>query len=318
MVRIVKAILVLLVLGSLTTNSFSQDERVLSLTDQGWSFLEYAPKDAVIDMQHTGLATVPHTEGVSGDSALLISNYGITGYGSPIPQWINCVWKGKDLTNFYPMPDSVGINYNIQSYTPASSRTLAIRFLLTYKDPASGSDGQIFMDQVLQKNIGVWQRTAREVFNWGDSLKIKSLSLSLGVLLDDSAPINISLVVKVDNYSFYYYKDKGWIVVDSFEGSTVGIIDQLPTIPTGFKLYQNYPNPFNPTTRIRYEIPEPGNVNLSVYNILGQKVAELVNQFQSAGVYEAAFDASHLASSAYIYILRTQNFSIKKKMLLLR
>ena len=90
---------------------------------------------------------------------------------------------------------------------------------------------------------------------------------------------------------------------------------ELPAI-NEYALNSNYPNPFNPTTQISYQLPENSFVNLVVYNSLGQKVAELVNQHQSVGQYSVKFDSSNLPSGVYIYKLQTDNFSDVKKMLL--
>ena len=90
------------------------------------------------------------------------------------------------------------------------------------------------------------------------------------------------------------------------------------TAPLEFVLEQNYPNPFNPSTLIKYSIPENGFVNLDVYNLLGEKVASLVNSVQEAGRYEVNFDASELASSIYVYSLKSGSFNSVKKMLLMK
>ena len=92
-------------------------------------------------------------------------------------------------------------------------------------------------------------------------------------------------------------------------------------LPQKFKLFQNYPNPFNPTTTIKYTIPETqkdSNVSLSVYDVLGNKIAELVNEKKSAGIYEIKFDASKFSSGVYFYVLNTSNFSESKKFVLLK
>ncbi len=88
--------------------------------------------------------------------------------------------------------------------------------------------------------------------------------------------------------------------------------------PNKFQLKQNYPNPFNPSTSIKYEIPEAATVTLTVYNMLGQRVATLVNDFKTAGRYEVNFDASTLASGSYIYRLEAGDRVSTQKMMLIK
>ena len=87
---------------------------------------------------------------------------------------------------------------------------------------------------------------------------------------------------------------------------------------TSFVLDQNYPNPFNPSTTIRYGLPRQSHVLLTVYSTLGQKVAEIVNSEMEAGNHEVTFDASHLASGAYLYRLTAGAFVETKTLLLVR
>ncbi|AFH49003.1 Hypothetical protein IALB_1293 [Ignavibacterium album JCM 16511] len=87
-------------------------------------------------------------------------------------------------------------------------------------------------------------------------------------------------------------------------------------LPTKFILEQNYPNPFNPSTKISYALSNPELVSLKVFDILGNEVANLVNEFQQAGVYEIEFNASELPSGIYYYRLTAGNFSDVKKMLM--
>jgi hypothetical protein len=86
--------------------------------------------------------------------------------------------------------------------------------------------------------------------------------------------------------------------------------------PTQFGLSQNYPNPFNPSTQISYSIADAGIVKLSVYNLLGQQVALLVNEQQDAGKYNVSFDASQLSSGTYFYKLESGQQHEVKKMIL--
>ena len=91
------------------------------------------------------------------------------------------------------------------------------------------------------------------------------------------------------------------------------------SIPTVYALEQNYPNPFNPSTKIEFSIPEDvNNVTLTIYNALGQKVAELVNSKMEAGKYSYVWNASDVATGLYIYELRTDKFVSVKKMILLK
>ncbi|HDP99973.1 MAG TPA: T9SS type A sorting domain-containing protein, partial [bacterium] len=94
--------------------------------------------------------------------------------------------------------------------------------------------------------------------------------------------------------------------------------NNLPTIAAEYSLQQNYPNPFNPETVINYSISQPGLVKLAVYNVLGQKVAELVNEHQTANSYKVTFDANNLTSGVYFYNLEVGDYSKTMKMMLLR
>ena len=90
-------------------------------------------------------------------------------------------------------------------------------------------------------------------------------------------------------------------------------------IPTVYALEQNYPNPFNPSTVIEFSLPEDvSNVKLSIYNALGEKVAELVNSSLTAGKYSYQWNAKNVATGMYIYELRTDKFASIKKMILLK
>lgn len=89
-------------------------------------------------------------------------------------------------------------------------------------------------------------------------------------------------------------------------------------IPTEFAIQQNYPNPFNPSTNINYSLPEASRVTIIVYDLLGQKVAELVNTEKSAGYHTIAFDASALSSGVYIYQIKAGAYTKTKKMMLIK
>jgi hypothetical protein len=98
-------------------------------------------------------------------------------------------------------------------------------------------------------------------------------------------------------------------------------IRQISTVVEGYKLGQNYPNPFNPSTRINFSLPKKESVSLKVYDILGNEVANLINnETVSQGTYSYDFNASefNITSGAYYYVLKTENFMSSKKMMLIK
>ncbi len=104
-------------------------------------------------------------------------------------------------------------------------------------------------------------------------------------------------------------------------GDTAGIataVDEPVQTVSSFHLKQNYPNPFNPTTTIAYTLAKNVQVELAVYNVLGQKIATLVNQKQSAGTHQVVFNAESLASGIYVYRIKAGNFVQTRKMLLMK
>lgn len=109
-----------------------------------------------------------------------------------------------------------------------------------------------------------------------------------------------------------------YFIVDdlSLDGNATSIKELKNTLPGVFQLGQNYPNPFNPTTRISFSIPVKSNVKLSVYNMIGQKVKDLLNSVMDAGYNEVVFNAGNLPSGIYIYKIETGNFIATKKMIL--
>ena len=88
--------------------------------------------------------------------------------------------------------------------------------------------------------------------------------------------------------------------------------------PNNFKLYQNYPNPFNPNTVISWQLPVSSNVELSIYNLLGQKVTTLVSEWLPVGYHEVEFNGQNLSSGIYLYKIEAGNFQDVKKMILLK
>lgn len=90
------------------------------------------------------------------------------------------------------------------------------------------------------------------------------------------------------------------------------------SIPDEYVLRQNFPNPFNPLTNIIYSLPKNGFITLKIYDILGNEIATLVNEEQSAGQHQVIFDGSNLSSGVYFYKIQTEEFAQTKKLILVR
>ncbi|MEX0722398.1 MAG: BspA family leucine-rich repeat surface protein [Gracilimonas sp.] len=108
-----------------------------------------------------------------------------------------------------------------------------------------------------------------------------------------------------------------WSEIWSFT-TGIAVSNEFVDSPVEFTLNQNYPNPFNPTTQIRYGIPQAAEVELKVFNMLGQEVMTLENGRKAAGWHTATFDASGLSSGFYIYRIRAGEFVSTKKLMLIK
>ncbi len=171
-------------------------------------------------------------------------------------------------------------------------------------------------------------------FNW--SLPIGAERYQLQVAVDNSffvrvvdefvASTSYQMQESLETNTTYFWRVRAelseeewtpWSAVNRFT-TTTSTSAEHEELPMELTLHQNYPNPFNPTTQIRYGLPEQSEVRLTVYNMLGQKVAILVNSQQNAGWHEITFDASHLSSGMYIYRLATNQSVKTNKMLLMK
>ena len=131
--------------------------------------------------------------------------------------------------------------------------------------------------------------------------KLKHLTLDNGIVNTLNNPRSLAIE---------YSKNKRITLVEPSSSKA--------NIPLKYELLQNYPNPFNPATTIKFSIKKDGNVRLEVFNILGQKVAELLNKEMKAGEYKVIFDASNFSSGIYFYRIVSGSFKAVRKMILLK
>jgi hypothetical protein len=139
----------------------------------------------------------------------------------------------------------------------------------------------------------------------------KSTANSNGTIIPESKMLEMcnNLVAKAVEYGaglLLHFYDK---VTD---------VESEKTSPNNFLLFQNYPNPFNPNTVIGYQLPVSSNVTLKIYDLLGNEVTTLVDEYKSSGSYKIEWDASEFPSGVYFYQLRAENYIETKKMILLK
>lgn len=182
----------------------------------------------------------------------------------------------------------------------------------------------IFTAALSKNEINLFWKTETEVDNYGFEVERR---------IDDKDWNQITFVSGNGNSNSpkeYSYSDKDLFAggsrfqyrlkqIDNDGSFEYSDVVELEVVPDQYELSQNYPNPFNPSTVIEFSLPEDAaNVELSIYNTLGEKVAELVNTSLAAGRYQYQWNGQNVASGTYIYKLRTDQFTSVKKMLLLK
>jgi hypothetical protein len=144
----------------------------------------------------------------------------------------------------------------------------------------------------------------------------QSEAVPFGFNLDLSAGQQYPYIQGMWHYSFGNYKLLPEVLSD-VGGYQVSSEEEL-TLPGSLTLQQNYPNPFNPVTRIAYEVPANGQVRLEVFDMLGRRVATLVDGTMTSGAHEVTFDAQTLPSGVYVYRLETAGRTLSRTMMLVK
>ncbi len=125
-----------------------------------------------------------------------------------------------------------------------------------------------------------------------------------------------------------FFTDAAWALLRAAitwakEGERLGVEEQAALVPTAHHLYQNYPNPFNPQTRIQYDLSRHMHVSITIYNALGQQVKSLVDNVQTVGKHHVTWDGTDdkntaVSNGIYLYTMQANDFSVTRKMVLMR
>jgi len=151
---------------------------------------------------------------------------------------------------------------------------------------------------------------------WSGAILKTSIDFMIGQVLPGNNNYNFKGVI--DDVSIYNYALSATEIADIYDQSTPIELGTDTEIPQKYYLAQNYPNPFNPITMINYQVPMTNEVEISVYNILGEKIVTLVSKKQQAGYYSVQWDASDFASGIYYYKIKAGAFISVKKMILVK
>jgi hypothetical protein len=156
-------------------------------------------------------------------------------------------------------------------------------------------------------------RVAEDISSSAQSIEMRGMTYPVKVKVEN---MDIRLMDETGKLINTNVKDGEEITIANANINKVMVSGEL--IPDKYAVEQNYPNPFNAMTTVRFSIPKEVQVNLSVYNILGEKVKEFKNEVMKPGYFEVKFDASTIASGVYFYRIKAGDFVQTKKMILLK
>ncbi|MBK7632137.1 MAG: T9SS type A sorting domain-containing protein [Ignavibacteriales bacterium] len=193
---------------------------------------------------------------------------------------------------------------------------------LNYSQGALPVELSSFIATVLASAVKLSWRTETEVNNFGFDIERKSAIGSWEKINfvngcgNSNSPKYYSFVDMSIRNGNYSYRLKQIDSDGKFAYSNVVEITFSNSLD--YSLNQNYPNPFNPSTKINFTLPQSGFVKLTVYNLLGQQIKTLINEFKESGLHSINFNASDLNSGIYIYKLESNNFTQTRKMTLIK
>lgn len=264
---------------------------------EGWNGVN------INDWTHNGLASIPTvtqtTDAYSGSFA--VQGEVIDFFSNPFPPSIH---SGTQIQPLFPMSGHPTTLTGQYQYEPQGGDILLIDIVLVNLNTGGGAEGHA---EITAATSGYTAFEIPIIYSEDNPPGWQPTDASVTIVISPTAGNlpNVGSKFKIDHISF--------------ENSPLDVKEvKNGILPDEFKLEQNYPNPFNPATNINFSIADEGQVKLEIYNMLGEKISTLVNQYLSAGNYSADWNSGNLTSGTYIYRLTTNNFSETRKMILLK
>jgi hypothetical protein len=192
--------------------------------------------------------------------------------------------------------------------------------LIIVNSPNGGEQWQRGLSYYISWNDNIIEDVVIELFSGENSAGIIDTTTSNGTYeweIDFGLTTGSDYSIKIqslDSNILFDVSNATFSVIDTVSSSIEGDLMRIKS----YALHQNYPNPFNPSTTINYELPIANYVDLSIYNVIGQKVASLVSRNQSPGSYQVEWDAKGFPSGIYYYQISTDDYRAVKKMLLVK
>jgi len=194
---------------------------------------------------------------------------------------------------------------------------------LAYDGRTMDSGREIYELSLATSNEGIYTLKAPEMYDIPSHWTVKIIDLTTGNEADFSA--GESLVFRTDtsdlvtpNRRFESQRSARFRVVIEDPDRAAELDEDITTAPDSPVLAQNYPNPFNPSTTIRFSLPEGAVVRLEVFDVVGRRVAVLMDEFRPAGWHETVFRADGLTSGVYLYRLSYGTQAVTRRMLMLK
>jgi len=223
--------------------------------------------------------------------------------------------------------------FDTQTNGTTHDGTLGVDGSVASDDPTRIQDSGLPLPVELTSFTANVNNEGNVILIWSTATEINNQMFEIERRLEDDQFVTMGYVnghgttTEPQDYSFidntvetgtYFYRLKQIDFLGTYEYSDEVEVEVEVNGPLTFSLEQNYPNPFNPSTNINYSVPETGSIKLSIYSVIGEQVAVLVDEIVQAGFNEVTFDASNLPSGAYFYRLQTGSFVETKKMMLLK